>query len=109
METCGYGSEETILFGVDMTNNLKTAKKIQTPTLNKILKVGEKSQCIGEFIEWLQTLENPIYLCHFEDSPDEYYPTSYSIEKLVSEFFKIDLNKAEEERRMLLERIKQSK
>lgn len=41
-----------------------------------------------------------------EDWPDEYLPITKSIEKLLAEYFEIDLNKVESERRKILESLR---
>lgn len=126
----------------------------QTPTLDKMKSVHEKSQAIGEFLDLFLNHKKGIYLCSFraagnsgappylwkkgvklakvdkaftssrpptwrdvwngdaEHNPDfeawadGYEPVGISIEKLLAEYFKIDLNKAEEERCAILEYLR---
>ena len=78
---------------------------MDTPELDKMLKVKEQSQICGEFLEFLKSKydmfdrkvprEDNIYLRGTSDYINN--------EKLLAEFFEIDLNKAEEEKRALLE------
>lgn len=86
---------------------------METPELDKMHAVHGKSQAIGEFLEWL-TFEKGWTLAEWkkteyaDDFHNELWPTSYSIEKLLAEYFEIDLEKTEIERRALLEEIRKS-
>lgn len=92
----------------------------KTPTLDKLRGVKDKSQTIGSFLDWLQS-EQKIQLMHyhehiescfdedgdsdsncglFEDDP---MPNHRSIEKLLADYFEIDLGEVEKERRALLD------
>jgi hypothetical protein len=110
---------------------------IETPELDKIKNVHEKSQMIGFFLDWLQghgfvicrwreeyrngepqfidadtgeeaslldhnSIENPDY----EYATEGYYPERLSIEQYLAMYFNIDLDKAEEERRAILEELR---
>lgn len=66
--------------------------------IEKMLKVKEKSQVIGEFIEWLQ--ENFVLAKYYKD---KLYSEFISIEDLLAQYFNIDLKKVEEEKRKILE------
>ena len=82
------------------------------PELEKLRGVSERSQAIGEFLEWLFGSKNyhiAKYLGEeeYEDDEDELVPVHIDIEKLLAEFFGIDLAKAEEERREILEQIRE--
>jgi hypothetical protein len=101
--------------------------KKNTPELDKMHAVHPQSQAVGEFIEWLQS-EKGVWFgkphkhdascpgwdherkrynpglgdgCSYQT--DEFEPFHFSMEKLLAEFFEIDLSKAEAERRVLLE------
>lgn len=63
--------------------------------LEKMEKVKEKSQTIGEFLDWLQN-EKEISLCEYLD--DEYSPISDNIEQILAKYFNIDLNQIEKEK-----------
>ncbi len=84
------------------------------PEHEKLAKIKDKSQSIGEFLEWLES-EKKVNLCTYEaeytmqDSdgedeiiPEGYYGINQTKEKLLAEFFDIDLNKIEEEKRQML-------
>lgn len=106
---------------------------VATPECDKMLAVREKSQAIGEFLEWLQSGEaddskfkRSIFLGayiintqvwngnEYEDLPEDEWevsetrilPFRYSVEALLAKFFGIDLAKVEKERRALLEEIR---
>ncbi len=93
------------------------------PECEKLHAVKDKSQVIGEFLEWLQS-EKKVQLClahehtdgcfeeddvDHEDPPHcgcqegELVPFHTGIEKILAEFFEIDLAKVENEKRALLE------
>jgi len=70
------------------------------PECEKLAAVHEKSQTIGAFLEWLETKDISLMLwC----PGDNFRRPHMSIEKMLAEFFEIDLNKVEEERRAMLE------
>lgn len=87
------------------------------PELEKVEQIQDKSQPVGEFLEWLTTERGIVlaqyhkhtekcygidefYKCGFND--DLLYPCRIGIEKLLAEFFHIDLDKVEMERRQLI-------
>lgn len=92
-------------------------KPPETPTLDRMRELKVKSQAIGEFLEWLQ--HNGVQLmfyhehserCEDEDgdqmcglSEDSLMPEHRGIERLLADFFEIDLKKVEEERTALLD------
>jgi hypothetical protein len=97
--------------------------------LDKIMAVKEKSQAIGEFLDWL--FEKGLHLARYlteeeyesednrEDEPwmegetfkrhiikkGELIPVHDDIEKLLADFFEINLSKVEDERRELLAQL----
>ena len=88
---------------------------METKELRKIQANQPKSQVIGEFLKWLET-EKDIHLCEFDEQTkaydkfdDEiavYYPTLTRREQLLADIFEIDLVVAENERRAILEEIR---
>lgn len=80
-------------------------RTIKTPALNKMLKNKEQSQTIGEFVEWLS--QQGYTICRV-DKFDRFSPVRRSIEEWLARYFKVNLNKAEEERRALLEQIRKA-
>jgi hypothetical protein len=89
------------------------------PECDKMHKVHEKSQAIGEFIEWLHDEKHIVFAkyhkhtenCYSEDGrrmacgmwEGTLYPEFVLINSALAEFFGIDLNKVEEEKRQILE------
>lgn len=83
--------------------------KVNTPTLDRMLEIQEQSQLCGEFLEWLQSKytmydkkvkrESP-FMDVMRDTGD-YINT----EKLLAEFFDIDLDEAEREKEMCLKAV----
>jgi len=73
------------------------------PELEKLKAVHEDSQKIGEFLDWLLNGKG-YYLC--ECPKNRFYPTLKTIEDLLAQYFKIDLKKAEQERRTILDNIR---
>ena len=71
----------------------------KTPELDKMRDVKDKSQHIGEFVEWLN---NEGYSIATRGLDDLLYPTNLSIERLLANYYKIDLCKCENEREAIL-------
>lgn len=71
------------------------------PECTKLQSVQPKSQTIGEFIEWMQSERNASFMAWVEDLGD-YVPVPQPIEVLLAEFFEIDLQKVEVEKRSML-------
>lgn len=85
------------------------------PECEKLSAVAEKSNSIGEFLDWLREERN-LVICEWYDgenpkdlSPAAYYQTQISIETLLAEYLEIDLNKVEQERMALLEWLREEK
>ena len=96
---------------------------VETPECNKMLKVRENSQAIGEFIEWLRTekhyeitetityTETREHLMSdktYEVTLERTVPIKQSIERLLAEYFDIDLDKVELERREILKDLQKA-
>jgi hypothetical protein len=123
-----------------------------TPTLDKMKSVHDKSQSIGEFIDWLRSTSREVCVLRQEGNNGEpcyrwkdgvtvstltrkpiegtrptrldfmnddaeynpsfcewqegYYPEGKSIEKLLAEYFEIDITAAENERVAVLEHVR---
>jgi hypothetical protein len=91
------------------------------PECDKLVAVAPQSQKIGEFLEWLQSEKEIVFGRHHEHlescydeedyrdcglRQDELTPARPSVESLLAEFFDIDRNRVEEERRGLLEELR---
>jgi hypothetical protein len=92
-----------------------STEKTPTPELDKMKAVQDKSQAIGEFLEHLG--EKGLVICCYASRQDEektgyeegdLIPLHNSIEKNLADYFGIDLNKVEQERRALLDELRQS-
>jgi hypothetical protein len=81
---------------------------IPTPELDKMLAVKDKSQAIGEFLDWLKD-DQGIVLAKWEHTSrrvDEVLVPNYTtINGWLAKYFEIDENKCEKERRALLDAI----
>ena len=96
----------------------------KTPELDKIQAHMNTSQAIGSFIDWLGTEAefgpkrgdgrkaavratklnaSSVVLCVFDDDTGEYEPVRLGIEEMLARYYEIDLNKAENEKRAILE------
>lgn len=103
-----------------------TIQQPPTPECDRLLEVAPFSQKIGEFIDWLHDTKHwsiaeeatddeddevsepgragsiaRIFSTHPHGSLD-LHPARYRTEALLAEFFDIDLNKVEDERRAIL-------
>lgn len=80
------------------------------PECEKLVKVSEESNKIGGFLEWL-TGEEGAYICKWEEKYESFY-TIYTgnngINQVLAKYYNIDLDKVEQERRALLEWIREA-
>jgi hypothetical protein len=74
------------------------------PECEKLNAVAEESNKIGEFLDWMQT-EGLIIGSY--DNDGNFYPLYKPINNLLADYFDIDLNKVEQERRALLDWIRE--
>ena len=80
------------------------------PECEKMTAVKDRSQMIGEFLEWLEWEKN-WEICERQSGDREYgheqlVPVSFSTEKLLAEFFDIDLSKVEKEKIQMLNELR---
>lgn len=76
------------------------------PEHDKMAKIADKSQKIGEFLDWLNS-EKDIELKRWSEEHDEYVSVFTSTTVLLAEFFDIDLTKIEAEKRAMLDRMRE--
>ena len=76
---------------------------MEYPEHEKLKVVSDESQAVGEFVDWLGN-ERGIFLA--EQKGFEFFPMSVSIQSLLSEFFEIDMNKIEAEKRQMLDELR---
>ena len=96
-----------------------TTPTVRTPECDKMLAVKDKSQAIGEFITWLR--EKGVVLAEYHEHTDACGSISwpecgihsvqpvayhYDIEQLLVEYFEIDMNKVDQEKRAILEDLR---
>ena len=79
----------------------------QYPEHEKLLRIKDQSQAIGEFVEWLDA-EKDIFLCGVDRTKiwnltDDYTPCRTSLTELLAEHFGIDLTVIEAEKRAILD------
>lgn len=74
------------------------------PEHDKLTLVHEKSQAIGEFIDWLGS-EKFIHLLTYVDDSVGYVPAG-NIQDLLAEFFDIDLKVIDQEKRAMIEQLR---
>ena len=82
------------------------------PECEKLKAIQERSQSIGEFLEWLCSTKGVSLMVDMDADPDDIngtvqVPMRESKEELLAEFFEIDLDKVEDEKRALLDFIRQ--
>jgi hypothetical protein len=65
---------------------------IDTPECDKLLKVKDKSQTIGAFLEWAQEAD--------------LIQLDRSINDVLAEYFEIDLDKVDKEKRAILDGLR---
>jgi hypothetical protein len=96
---------------------------MEHPECDKLKAISEKSQAIGEFLEWLLH-EKGFNLTqihrHTDDCYDNagekicemldghYYPAMYHIEDLLAEYYDIDLKKVDKEKDQMLEEFRKN-
>lgn len=74
---------------------------VQMSECERLAAVSEKSQVIGEFIEWLRDTKR-WQICQYDTAMTRWWLVTFAINNLLAKFFGIDLNKVEAERRALL-------
>lgn len=71
----------------------------------KLKSVKNESEIIGQFLEWQKTKDRD--LCIFNSNYDNYVSLFYgSIEKILAEYFEIDLKKLEQEKQQMIEELR---
>ena len=83
-----------------------------TPECDKLLEIKEQTQDMGDFIDWMDV--NNWTICSWVEGQDNGYawresgfaPIKLSTEKLLAQYFEIDLDKVEAEKRELLKYLR---
>lgn len=80
------------------------------PEHEKLKKVVKESQAIGEFMEWLEQ-EKDVTLCKTiprgEEGEGRFWPSFTPIQELLADFFGIDLKVIEQEKRAMLDKMRE--
>ena len=112
----------------------KTAAYPTTPELDRMSKVKDKSQIVGEFMDWLRDTKGLTFAKYHEHGDDcwalhehddlcipkckaeremtcgvseeRLLPYTLNMERVLAEFFDINLDRAEKEKRSILEHIR---
>lgn len=80
------------------------------PECEKLSDVADESNKIGNFIDWMRMNEMDI-VEYDEDGYLQEHPSyigDYGINRLLAKYFNIDLDKVEQERRALLDWIREN-
>lgn len=86
-------------------------EQVKTPELNKMLAVKDKSQLIGEFLEWLGELG--IALTRWDRQGCEmcgeggYESIDENTQQILARYFDIDPDKCEKEQQALLDALRE--
>lgn len=70
------------------------------PQIEKLKKVSGRAQEISRFFDWLRS-EKGYLLAHHKDDSPELFPVYPNVERLLAEYYEIDLEALERERRSL--------
>ena len=77
------------------------------PEHEKLKALNGANQTVGDFIEWLG--EQGLVIAKWSDDGGDYmWPAGKSRDELIAEFFDIDRDKLEEEKREMLNKIRES-
>ena len=82
--------------------------KIETPTLDRMIEIREQSQLCGEFLDWFLKKYTVFERKHRESPFADVMGNGDYInkEKVIADFFDIDLDEAEREKDILLQIIR---
>lgn len=82
---------------------MKKDKQQNYPQHEKLKLVGDKSQALGEFLEWVNSRG---YTLGKYDQNDYLMPARESIPDLLADYFGIDSVELEKEKRRMLESLR---
>jgi len=80
---------------------------MEYPEHEKVRKVQDKSQIIGEFLYWLNSTKG-LSICRLglHGRREEFLPICYPTTDLLGEFFEIDMKKLEKEKLKMLDSLR---
>jgi hypothetical protein len=79
----------------------------ECPEHDKLHEVKDKSQAIGEFLEWLGSEKRGV-VCQYVDDSDYPVPMPHNIQEILAEYFDIDLDKIEQEKQQMLVKLRKA-
>ena len=82
--------------------------ELELPEHDKLKALNGANQTVGEFLEWLEMHGYAICRDRNEHRPDldcKYWPTHKRRDQLIADFFEIDSDKLEQEKRAILEAL----
>lgn len=82
---------------------------MKTPELDKILKIKNESEAIGEFVEWLNSQGIILAEEYKGVVAQSWVLVTRPINELLARYFDIDTDKAEAERRQILASLRAEK
>ena len=88
----------------DLVLGDKKPPESKYPECEKLSAVSADSNKIGAFLDWL-VYDKGIYLAEYSEL-DELWAINTPFERLLAEYFEIDLDKVEDERRAMLEGLR---
>ena len=83
---------------------MKISDEYPYPESDKLVKIQKFSQKIGEFMEWLEG--QGIHLAKYDESGHHLWPEPLNIQNRLADFFDIDLEKLEAEKRHMLDELR---
>lgn len=83
-------------------------RNVDCPEHEKLEAIKGDSQACGEFLEWLHAEKGWSLCCIPPEYQDTYVPVHYSTERLLAEYFKVDLSKIEDEKRAVLAALREA-
>ncbi len=92
----------------DLESDQKLVDQINNyPESEKVLKIKDKAQVCGEFLDWLKGQKGIIF-CKYNNcvEREEFYRVDIPVLEYLYEFFEIDFNKYEEEKVQMLEELR---
>lgn len=88
-----------------MVSLVRVGRKLQRPGMpetERMVAVSERSQPIGEFLEWLGLQQGYLLARFADDEEGELIAEPMRIERLLAQYFGIDLDRMDRERHRLL-------
>jgi hypothetical protein len=74
------------------------------PEHEKLKALGDSNQIVGDFIEWLS--EQGYEICRWNDSGTHCLPVHLHRDQMLADFFEIDRDKLEAEKRQMLDALR---